>query len=39
MEWGSIPHRGISFKDGTDTTRYFYIAASGEDGSLLLVEF
>lgn len=39
MEWGSIPHRGISFIDETDTTRYFYIAMSGEDGSLLLVEF
>ena len=39
MEWGSTPHRGISFIDETDATRYFYIAMSGEDGSLLLVEF
>ncbi|MEA4895463.1 MAG: hypothetical protein VB064_09375 [Oscillospiraceae bacterium] len=39
MEWGSIPHRGISFVDETNKIRYFYIAMSGEDGSLLLVEF
>jgi tetratricopeptide (TPR) repeat protein len=39
MEWGSIPHRGISFIDETDTTRYFSIQASGEDGSLYLSEF
>ena len=39
MEWGSTPHRGISFIDETDATRYFYIAMSGEDSSLLLVEF
>lgn len=39
MERGAIPHRGISFIDETDTARYFYIAMSGEDGSLLLVEF
>ena len=39
MEWGSIPHRGISFIDETDTTRYFYLGMSGEDGSLYLAEF
>lgn len=39
MEQGLIPHRGISFVDESNTTRYFYIAMSGEDGSLLLVEF
>lgn len=39
MEQGTIPHRGISFIDETDTTRYFYITMSGEDGALLLVEF
>lgn len=39
MERGTVPHRGISFIDETDTARYFYIAMSGEDGSLLLVEF
>jgi len=39
MEWGSIPHRGISFVDETNTTRYFYIAMSGENASLHLVEF
>ena len=39
MEWGSIPHRGISYVDETNNTRYFYIAMSGKDGSLLLVEF
>lgn len=39
MEQGAIPHRGISFVDETNATRCFYIAASGEDGSLVLVEF
>lgn len=39
IEQGALPHRGISFIDETDRTRYFYIAMSGEDGSLLLVEF
>ncbi len=39
MEQGAIPHRGISFIDETNTTRWFYIATSGEDGSPLLVEF
>lgn len=38
-EQGSIPHRGISYTDETGTTKYFYITMSGEDGSLLLVEF
>lgn len=39
MEWGSIPHRGVSFVDETDTTRYFCIVMSGKDGSLHLDEF
>ena len=39
MDIGAIPHRGISFVDENDRTRYFYLAASGEDGSLILGEF
>lgn len=39
MEQGTIPHRGISFIDETDTTRYFYIAMSGKDGSIFIDEF
>lgn len=39
MEWGSIPHRGISFIDETGATRHFYLGMSGEDGSLYLAEF
>lgn len=39
MEWGAIPHRGISYIDETGTTRYFCIVMSGEDGSLYLDEF
>ena len=39
MEQGAIPHRGISFVDESNATRYFYITASGEDGSLVLIEF
>ncbi|HZJ90355.1 MAG: hypothetical protein GXY99_03745 [Clostridiaceae bacterium] len=39
METGAIPNRGISFVDESDTTRYFYLASSGEDGSLILAEF
>ena len=38
-EWGSLPHRGISFRVESGRTRYFYLTASGEDGSLLLPEF
>lgn len=39
MEWGSFPHRGISFIDETGATRHFYLGMSGEDGSLYLAEF
>ncbi|NLP47522.1 MAG: hypothetical protein GX345_01095 [Clostridiales bacterium] len=39
MEQGTIPHRGISYIDENGKTRYFYITMSGEDGSLLLLEF
>lgn len=39
MDFGAIPHRGISFVDENDMTRYFYLATSGEDGSLILTEF
>lgn len=39
MEWGSIPHRGISFTDEAGEARSFYVSMSGKDGSLLLVEF
>jgi len=34
-----MPTRGISFIDESGTVRYFYLAMSGEDGSLLFVEF
>ena len=39
LEQGTIPHRGISFIDAEGITRYFSIAMSGKDGSLLLIEF
>jgi hypothetical protein len=39
MEQGAIPHRGVAFDDESGTTRHFYLSMSGEDGSLLLVEF
>ena len=39
MEQGAIPHRGIAFDDESGTTRHFYLSMSGEDGSVLLVEF
>jgi len=39
LEIGSIPHRGISFVDEKNVTRYFSISMSGLDGSLRLVEF
>ena len=39
LEQGTVPHRGLSFVDENNITRYFYIAKSGEDGSLLLIEF
>ncbi|MDR2946302.1 MAG: ankyrin repeat domain-containing protein [Candidatus Adiutrix sp.] len=39
MERGSFPHRGISFLDENNATRYFHLSVSGEDGSVLLVEF
>ncbi len=39
METGAIPNRGISFVDESGTTRYFYLASSGEDGSLILAVF
>ncbi|MDR0320109.1 MAG: hypothetical protein LBI28_01265 [Treponema sp.] len=34
-----IPNRGISYIDGKNIKRYFYISESGVDGSLLLGEF
>jgi hypothetical protein len=37
--WGLVSHRGISFLDETDKERYFYITTSGEDGSVMLLEF
>ena len=37
--WGSIPHYGISYVDESGTTRNYAVHESGEDGSLLLVEF
>jgi hypothetical protein len=39
LEQGLMPHRGISFVDENDKTRYFYLSKSGEDNSLLLIEF
>jgi len=39
MEWGLIPHRGISYIDENSTRKFFSINLSGYDGSLLLVEF
>ena len=39
IEQGAMPHRGIAFDDESGTTRHFYISMSGEDGSVLLVEF
>ena len=39
MEQGAIPHRGVAFDDESGTTRYYYLSMSGEDGSVLLVEF
>ena len=38
-EQGAIPHRGIAFDDESGTTRHYYLSMSGEDGSVLLVEF
>ena len=39
LEIGSIPHRGISFVDENNVTRYFTMSRSGIDGSLLFAEF
>jgi hypothetical protein len=38
MEIGSVPHRGISFLDENNVTRYFSLSVSGEDGSTVLAE-
>lgn len=38
MEWGSMPHRGIVFIDEDNETRCYFIAMSGDDGSLVLNE-
>lgn len=39
MEWGSMPHRGITFIDENNETRCFFITMSGDDGSILLAEY
>jgi hypothetical protein len=39
MEWGTMPHRGLSFVDANNETRFFYLHMSGEDGSLLITEY
>ena len=39
MHQGYIPHRGITYAGENGETRYFTINQSGEDGSLILVEF
>ena len=36
---GDVPDRGIAYTDADGITRYFAITTSGEDGSLLLMEF
>ena len=36
---GSIPNYGISFRDADGVMRHQYITVSGEDGSLLLIEY
>ncbi len=35
---GSLPTRAISFVDENNTTRYFDLSMSGEDGSIILIE-
>ena len=37
--FGTIPHYGISYVDGSGATRNFAVEVSGMDGSLLLTEF
>jgi len=37
--FGEMPTRGISFADESGAVRYYCIAMSGKDGSLILVEF
>ncbi|MDL2209498.1 hypothetical protein LJC36_00975 [Desulfovibrio sp. OttesenSCG-928-C14] len=39
MEWGLLPHRGITFIDDNNATRCFFIGQSGDDGSMLLTEY
>ena len=39
MDIGLIPNRGISYVDADGTTKYFTITQSGNDGSILLIEF
>jgi len=39
LQQGTVPHRGITFIDEKGETRCFYITASGDDGSVMLVEF
>jgi len=39
MNWGTMPHRGLSFVDESGETRFFYLHESGKDGSLLINEF
>ena len=39
LEIGLMPHRGISFVDEYNVTRYFTLSQSGVDGSLILSEF
>lgn len=39
MEQGTIPHRAIAYVDESGTEKYFYIAMSGEDGSVFISEF
>lgn len=36
---GDVPDRGIAYTDANGIARYFAITTSGEDGSLLLMEF
>ena len=36
---GSMPERGVSFKDRSGAVRQFFFEMSGDDGSIILREF
>lgn len=39
VEQGTLPHRGITFIDESGSKRSYTLSSSGEDGTLLLIEF